>query len=53
VNGTNGAAGTMRISADAVAIAKAMGISPQKYAARAAALVHQGRISRNHIAGGS
>lgn len=44
---------TLRLSAEAVSTAKALGLSPQQYAARAAALAKAGRLNAKTITGGA
>jgi hypothetical protein len=51
-----GAAGpgqTLRLSAEAVAVARSLGMTPQQYAARAASLAKQGRVNARNISGGA
>jgi hypothetical protein len=45
------AAGSLRLSPEAVEMAKILGITPAQYAARATQLVSEGRISRGNIVG--
>jgi hypothetical protein len=44
---------TMRLSAEAVSLAKSLGLTPQQYAARATALAKQGRLNAKTITGGA
>jgi hypothetical protein len=43
----------MRLSAEAVSLAKSLGLTPQQYAARATALAKQGRLNAKTITGGA
>jgi hypothetical protein len=44
---------SLRLSAEAVALAKSLGITPQQYAARATALAKKGAINLRNISGGA